>query len=118
YTSYDGGPYTFVTTANALPGSTAESNDFGQRPTTGRGWPTTISGTRFAGQREHFWSYVTAVVDSTHLQLNDAVPISLTGATAQPDDSYAVCLTEQIAESQGGGAVLFGPRSYNVWRVL
>jgi hypothetical protein len=118
YNSYDGGPYTFVTTVNALPGSTAESNDYGQRPATGRGWPTTISGRRFTGQREHFWSYVTAVVDSNHLQLNDAVPVSLTGATAQPDDSYAVYLTEQIAESRGGGAVLFGAHSYNVWRLL
>ena len=101
-----------------LAGKYRESNDYGQRPATGRGWPTTIPGAGFAGQREHFWSYVTAVVDSTHLQLCDAVPVFLMGATAQPDDSYAVYLTEQIAESQGGGAVLFGPHAYNVWRVL
>ena len=117
YSSYDAGAYTFVTAVNQLSGgATNETADFGQRPPDGRGWPITISGTSFAGQRENFFSYVTSMPDSTHLILNDAPAISLTGARAQGDDTLAYDLTERIAEAAGGGTVLAGPYSYNLWR--
>ena len=61
YRSYDSGPYKFVFADSNLTSGVGTA-DFGQSPSDGRGWPTTLTGgTAFAGRNQDFFSYITAI---------------------------------------------------------
>jgi hypothetical protein len=109
YVSVNAGAWTLVHADVGSP-----QYDGGERPSDGRGWPITISGPGYT-QKENFFSTITAI-NGNAITTADNASSAVSGGTLQHDDTIASQSAESAAETAGGGVVLWGPHTYNIWR--